>query len=116
MSSILWGAVLILPFALGQLPSHPPGWKAFASVAALGVAGTGIAQLLVFRMLRLYGSARTSLVTFLMPPIAVVYGVALLGEPLTAEEIGGMVLILLGVALGAGAVRFPRRTPVTQAP
>jgi drug/metabolite transporter (DMT)-like permease len=43
---------------------------------------------------------------------ALFYGVLLLGEPLTVEELGGMVLILGGVALGSGAVRLPRRQPV----
>ena len=32
--------------------------------------------------------------------------------PLTWEELAGMVLILGGVALGSGAVRFARREPV----
>ncbi len=75
-----------------------------------------MAQLILFRMLRLHGAARTSLVTYLLPPIALLYGVTLLGEPLTAEEIGGMVLILLGVAIGSGAARLARRAPVTQTP
>jgi drug/metabolite transporter (DMT)-like permease len=115
-ASVLWAAVLMLPFALVRLPSHPPGWKPVASIAALGIAGTGIAQLLVFRMLRFYGSARTSLVTYLMPPIALVYGIVLLGEPLTGGELAGLLLILLGVSLGSGLVRLPRRAPLTQAP
>jgi drug/metabolite transporter (DMT)-like permease len=115
-ASVVYGSVLLLPLALFQLPGHAPGWKALGSTVAIGVAGTGIAQLILFRMLRLHGAARTSLVTYLLPPIALVYGVTLLGEPLTAEEIGGMVLIFLGVALGSGVVRLPRRAPVTQSP
>jgi drug/metabolite transporter (DMT)-like permease len=115
-ASIVYGGVLILPLALFELPAHAPGWKALGAAAALGVAGTGVAQLILFRMLRLHGSARTSLVTYLLPPIALIYGVALLGEPLTAQEIGGMALILLGVALGSGVARLPRRAPVTQTP
>jgi drug/metabolite transporter (DMT)-like permease len=115
-ASVVYGSVLLLPLALFQLPGHAPGWKALGSTVAIGVAGTGIAQLILFRMLRLHGAARTSLVTYLLPPIALLYGVTLLGEPLTAEEIGGMVLIFLGVALGSGVVRLPRRTPVTQTP
>src|SRR5262249_654984 len=109
-------AALMLPFALWQLPSQAPGWESVASIAALGIAGTGIAQLLVFRMLRFYGSARSSLVTYLMPPIALVYGVVLLAEPLTGGELAGLVLILLGVGLGSGLARLPRPAPLTQAP
>ena len=89
-----------------------------AGVGALGLeAGrTGIAQLLLFRILRDHGAARTSLVTYLMPPIALVYGALLLGEPLTAEEVIGMALILLGIGLGSGLLRLPRRVPATQTP
>jgi drug/metabolite transporter (DMT)-like permease len=115
-ASILWGLVIMLPAGIVEAPSHVPGWKALGSVAALGIAATGIAQLLVFRMLRLYGSARTSLITYLLPPIAVVYGIVFLSEPLTVEELGGMALILLGVALGSGVFRLPRRAALPEVP
>jgi drug/metabolite transporter (DMT)-like permease len=52
------------------------------------------------------------LVTYLLPVTALAYGVTLLGEPLTVEELLGMVLILGGVALGSGALRLTRREPV----
>lgn len=115
-ATVVAAALITLPFALLQLPSHAPGWKPVASAAALGIAGTGIAQLLLFRLLRLYGSSRTSLVTYLLPPIALFYGVTLLGERLTAQALGGMVLILVGVALGSGIVRLTRGAPVGETP
>lgn len=61
-----------------------------------------LGQLILFRMLRLFGSRRLSLVTYLMPGFAVVYGAALLDEPITAAALGGLVLILAGVALASG--------------
>jgi len=115
-ATVVYAAIVLLPFAAFQLPDQALGWKAVLSAIALGVAGTGVAQLLLFRMLRLHGSARTSLVTYLLPPIAVLYGATLLGEPLTAGEVGGMALILLGVAVASGVARLPRRAPVTQTP
>ena len=115
-ATVVYAAIVLLPFAALQLPDQALGWKAVLSAIALGVAGTGVAQLLLFRMLRLHGSARTSLVTYLLPPIAVLYGATLLGEPLTAGEVGGMGLILLGVAVASGVARLPRRAPVTQTP
>ena len=75
-----------------------------------------MAQLVLYRMLRLHGSAKVSLVTYLTPVFALVYGAVLLSEPITVAVIGGLVLILAGVALGSGAVRLPRRdeaAPVT---
>jgi drug/metabolite transporter (DMT)-like permease len=109
-------ALLLLPFAIVQFPDSMPGWKAIASVVALSVGGTALAQLVLFRMLRLHGSSRTSLVTYLMPPTALLYGALLLDEPITAAAIAGLVLILPGVALGSGRWRLPRRQPVVQTP
>ncbi len=110
-ASMTGGALALLPFGLAQLPGQMPGWKELGSVAALAVLGTAAGQLIYYRMLETDGSARASLVTYLLPVTALFYGVTLLGEPLTLEEIVGLVLILAGVALGSGAVRLPRREP-----
>jgi drug/metabolite transporter (DMT)-like permease len=111
-TSMLGGLLVLLPFGLAQLPSDVPGWKPTGSVIALAVIGTAVAQIIAYRALRNDGAARLSLVTYLLPATALIYGVALLGEPLTWQELAGMVLILGGVAVGSGAVRFPRRQPV----
>jgi drug/metabolite transporter (DMT)-like permease len=79
-----------------------PSAEAIASIAALTVVGTAFAQLVLFRMLRLYGSRRLSLVTYLMPGFAIVYGALLLDEPVSAAALAGLVLILAGVALASG--------------
>jgi drug/metabolite transporter (DMT)-like permease len=109
---MIGGLVVLIPLGLLQLPSHVPGWKPTGSVVALALIGTALAQILLYRVLRTDGAARVSLVTYLLPATALVYGVLLLGEPLTWQELGGMALILGGVALGSGAVRFARRAPV----
>ena len=115
-ASMVGGAVILLPAGVAQAPPDVPGWEALAAVAALTVGGTAFAQLLLYRLLRLHGAARASLVTYLMPPTALLYGALLLGEPLTVATLGGLALILLGVALGSGAVRLPRREPTPVAP
>jgi len=114
--SMLVGGLILLPFALFQLPSSAPELEATASLLALTVGGTALAQLVLFRMLALHGSARLSLVTYLMPGFALVYGALILDEELTLATLGGLVLILGGVALASGAVSLPRRTPVTARP
>jgi drug/metabolite transporter (DMT)-like permease len=111
-SSMLGGLLVLLPFGLAQLPSAVPGWKETGSVIALAVIGTAVAQIILYRVLRSDGAARVSLVTYLLPVTALGYGVLLLGEQLSWEELAGMVLILGGVALGSGAVSMPRREPV----
>jgi drug/metabolite transporter (DMT)-like permease len=113
-SSMLYGALLLLPLALFQLPDHAPGWKPVASLLALAIGGTAIAQLVLFRMLRLFGAAKLSLVTYLLPVTALVYGAAILDEPLRPSMLGGLGLILGGVALGSGVWRPIRRTAAVE--
>jgi drug/metabolite transporter (DMT)-like permease len=107
-ASMLGGALILLPLGVLQFPTELPGWQAIGSVAALTIGGTAMAQLVLYRMLRLHGASRVSLVTYLMPPIALVYGVLLLGEPLTAGVLGGLALILVGVALGSDVLQSRR--------
>ena len=108
-ANLLCGGLVLLPFGLVQLPGHMPGWKPIGSLLALSLLGTALAQLILFRMLRLYGAARTSLVTYLMPGFALFYGALILNEPITVSAIGGLVLILAGVSLGSGMLRLSRR-------
>ncbi|MDQ5820910.1 MAG: DMT family transporter [Actinomycetota bacterium] len=107
-ASMLGGTLILLPFGIATAPSHVPSWKVLGSVAALGIAGTGFAQVVYYRLVRNYGSARSSLVTYLLPPTALIYGVLLLDEPLTVPELAGLGLILAGVAFGSGLLG---RTP-----
>jgi drug/metabolite transporter (DMT)-like permease len=67
-------------------------------------------------MIRIYGSSRSVLVAYVLPAFALLYGAVFLAEPLTWQKLFGLAMILGGVALGSGALRLPRRTPVTQAP
>jgi drug/metabolite transporter (DMT)-like permease len=108
--SMLAGGLMLLPFALFQLPSSRPDVEAVVSMLALTILGTALAQLILFRVLRLYGSRRLSLVTYLIPGFAIVYGALLLDEPVTAAALVGLALILAGVALASGAALLRSRS------
>jgi drug/metabolite transporter (DMT)-like permease len=95
-------ATVALPAGVLQAPHHDPGWKVILSVVALGIPGTAIAYLLFFGMVSGVGAAFASLVTYLVPPIALAYGAVFLGERFGAAAFGGLALILGGVALGSG--------------
>jgi len=104
-----WAALLTLPFALFQLPSEAPGAGTWAVLVALGVGGTGIAYLLYFALIAGIGASRAILVNYLIPTLAVIYGVTLLDEPVTAAMVVGLALILGGVGLGTGGFRLRRK-------
>jgi len=107
-ASMAGGALVLLPLALVYAPTHAPHWKPVASLLALTFLGTVLAQLLLYRALRLHGAFKVSLVTYLMPPMALFYGAVLLSEPVSYGTAGGLGLILAGVALGSGALRLAR--------
>ena len=103
IATLVW-----LPVGVAQAPNQMPGWKTIASVVALGIPGTALAYLLFFGLITGPGAAYASLVTYLIPPIALAYGAIFLGERFGAAAFGGLALILAGVALGTGAVGLSR--------
>ena len=115
-TSMVVALVVLAPVALATLPAHAPGWKSVGSAVALGLLGTAIAQILSYRMIRLYGSARAVLVAYLLPAFALFYGAVFLAEPVTLQKLAGLVLITGGVGLGSGVLRLRPRTPAVPAP
>ena len=113
--SMLAGGVILLPLAIAQPPSSMPTTGAIVSLLLLSLVGTAIAQLILFRVIALFGARRLSLVTYLMPGIALVYGALILDERIKASSLIGLALILLGVALGSGAMRLRGRRAIKAA-
>jgi drug/metabolite transporter (DMT)-like permease len=111
-SAYLGATLVLLPLGVAQAPHAWPGWEPVAAVLALTLLGTVIAQLLWFRLLAGYGSARATLVSYLLPAIALLYGSIFLGESLGVAKLGGFALILVGVVVAAGGVRLTRGTPL----
>ena len=112
-AAMVGGSLWLLPLAVVQAPADVPGWKAVGSVLALAVLGTAFAQLILFRALRLHGSARLSLVTYLMPPIALVYGALLLDERSPPPQSAGCAHSRRRRGR-LRSLRLPRRTPETE--
>lgn len=104
--SMLSAAIVLAPLAIADPPTTMPGTTALAGLAALILVPTFAGQLLLFRVLRLFGSRKLSIVTYLMPAFAVAYGAVLLSEPITTAMIAGFALILLGAALSSGERLF----------
>jgi drug/metabolite transporter (DMT)-like permease len=109
-------SLTMLPLGLAQLPGEPPSWKAIGSIIMLGAVGLSVAYLLYFALISGAGAPYASLVTYLVPALALVYGAVFLDEAITASAVGGLALILAGVGLGTGSMRLPRRAPVGETP
>jgi drug/metabolite transporter (DMT)-like permease len=114
-ATMVAGTLVLIPAVLFTLPSHVPSLGASAALLALGAGGTGIGFWIYYTLIADIGPGRASLVAYIAPGFAVVYGVSLLDEPLTLGSILGLALILGGSWVAAEG-RWPgqaRITPVT---
>jgi drug/metabolite transporter (DMT)-like permease len=89
-------AVGYLPWAILGRPRGPVPWQAWGSVVVLGVLCSALAFLVFFALVAEVGPARTTVITYLNPVVAIALGVAVLGEPITAGILVGFPLVLLG--------------------
>ncbi|MFB7662687.1 DMT family transporter [Kitasatospora sp. NPDC056138] len=114
------GAV-VAPLLSGGLPTDPGRWctpPVIGSVLALGALCTGVAYPLNYRVIRRAGAVAATMVSYLMPLVAVVAGVLLLDERVTWNQPVGALVVLLGVAVAQGVLRRggAGRAPVGPAP
>ncbi|MGE0736024.1 MAG: DMT family transporter [Alphaproteobacteria bacterium] len=107
--SLLSAAVVLMPLAL--VIEHPwtlqPTLLSSGAVIVLGVFGTAIGMLILFRLVAMAGAAFVSLNNYIATIVAVLWGVLLLGEPLTWLMIGAMAVIFSGIAVAN--LRWPPR-------
>uniref|UniRef100_UPI0035B3F825 DMT family transporter n=1 Tax=Sphingorhabdus sp. TaxID=1902408 RepID=UPI0035B3F825 len=76
----------------------------------LALFSTALAYTLYFRLIDRSGASNAQLVAFLMPILAVILGIAFLGESLSGGQIAGAGLIAIGLAIldGRLVARFQK--------
>jgi drug/metabolite transporter (DMT)-like permease len=111
-TTMVVGCVVLLVPALLELPPHVPEAKTIGSLVLLGAGGTGIAFWIYYTLIAEIGPGRASLVAYIAPGFAVIYGVTLLSESITAGAILGLVLILAGSWVAAEG-RLPGQARAT---
>ncbi len=101
LGQVLSGLLITAPLALLvdrplEISLRP---EAALSVVWLGVLGSGVAYLIFYRILAHWGATRASLVTYLLPIVGVVLGVAVRSEQIDIRIVAGTALVIGGVAL-----------------
>jgi len=102
--------ILLTPFvAIVDRPWRTATWEldAILAVLVLTVFGSACAYLIFYQLLTTAGATNASLVTYLIPLVAVLLGATLLDERLHIQQLLGMILIIGGMAAIDG--RLARR-------
>lgn len=102
-------SIVIFPFALATLPDRLPSLSSLGCALVLGIASTGVAYLLFFRLLAEIGAARAMTVTYLIPVFGMLWGCMFRGESITVTMILGCLIILVGTTLVTRAGPTPAR-------
>ncbi|NNE95338.1 MAG: EamA family transporter [Acidimicrobiales bacterium] len=97
-------AVLTVPFGLYDFGSNRAEFGPISAVLVLGVVGTGVAFALMGALIAGVGSTRASLITYLVPVVALVLGVTFRDDDVAALAVAGVALVI------AGAFVASRRT------
>lgn len=94
-------AVMLAPIALISAPSPHPTVHGSAvwALLALGLFGTSFAYVLFYHVVRIAGATLASSTTYVIPIVATVLGIVVLGEKLTWYEPLGAAIVLGGVWL-----------------
>jgi len=108
--SCLIAAGALAPFTPWSVIAAPVPAIAWISVLALGVFSTGVAFILYYRLISDLGPVKALMVTLLIPVFGILWGVLLLGEPITPGRIVGCAIVLAGCAMALGLLRIPLRT------
>lgn len=106
-------ALLYVPAGIAQAPHHWPSAKVVAAVLVLAVVCTAVAFLVFFQLIAEVGPARSTVITYVNPAVAVLLGVLVLDESFTVATAVGFVLILGGSVLATSRARAaaPRPAP-----
>jgi drug/metabolite transporter (DMT)-like permease len=101
-ASVALTAIAYAPVALTQRPAHL-SLEVLSAVAGLAFLCTALAFLLFFALIAEIGPARSTVITYVNPAVAVLLGIVLLGEHFTAGIAVGFPLILVGSVLATGS-------------
>ncbi|MGG4491085.1 DMT family transporter [Metabacillus idriensis] len=95
----LGASIILLPFALLDIPYQMPSMGVIISVFTLAILCTSVVYLLFFYLVKNIGSTKTASVTLLVPIFGIIWGVLFLDEQTTLSTYIGLIVILMSIFL-----------------
>jgi drug/metabolite transporter (DMT)-like permease len=113
-AAVMSGVLMVLSPVFGGQPLTPfneLSGDPLIALLLLGVVNTFGAYLMYYWLVGELGAARSSMVTYVTPPIGIALGALILNEPVTAWLIVGGLMILAGIAIVNLRLSMFRRAP-----
>jgi drug/metabolite transporter (DMT)-like permease len=98
---LMLAAVWTAPFGLASVPSSRFAWSSSVAVAALGAVGTGLAFVVVGRLVSRVGSTRAAFAIYLVPVVALILGVLVRHEDVHSVGVVGVAMVIAGAVLAS---------------
>lgn len=98
---LIVAAALTAPFGVASIPRSRIEAGSLVAVLALGAIGTGIAFVLMGRLVGRVGSTRASFATYLIPVVALILGVVVRNEVVDVLGVLGIVAVIAGALLAS---------------
>ncbi|MFL6130549.1 MAG: DMT family transporter [Mycobacteriales bacterium] len=111
-ASLAISALAYLPAGLVEAPPSWPSGRATLAVVVLAVVCTAVGFLVFFELIAEVGAARSTVITYVNPAVAVLLGVLVLGESFTVATAAGFALVLLGSVLATSRQPAPQPAAV----
>ena len=100
--TILYSAIIMMIYMLFQsesLPEKMGDINHIIAVLFLGIFCTAIATIIYFQILQTSGATFISIMNYLIPVWAIIFGVIFFAEQVTSNYIIGLIVIILGIQL-----------------
>ncbi|NQV06282.1 DMT family transporter [bacterium] len=96
----MWGqaaaALMLLPVGFLALGGSSFEWGSVVALLILGVIGTGIARAMMVTLIGRVGPRRGPVISYVIPVVALILGVSVLGESVEAIQVAGVAVALVG--------------------
>lgn len=114
-SSMVWGAIWMIPLVYlvdGELQT-PQSAEVWFPLMFMSIFGTGIAYMVYYHLLARVEAIKVAMVTFIIPPIAIIVSWISLGEVLTTNTYIGMAVIFVALMCLDGNIKglFVKKVP-----
>jgi drug/metabolite transporter (DMT)-like permease len=102
MAKAQWIATaLVTPFGIYGLLNSDFGWSSLLAMLAVGVLGTGFAFVMMGTLSGRVGATRSSFLTYLIPVVALILGVAFRNEVAEPIAVVGVMMVIVGAFLAS---------------